>query len=329
MEIACPVCKKVGAAVFPYLDGGWPELELFSDLNIEVCQGCGFGQASPAPKSEQLTDFYQSRYREESSAYYIDFDGRKEVGGNLEMEFRSLSQLSLATMFCNFQSQDVLLDLGPGWGGSFQTAQQILEEPALVAIELNSGAELMYQRLFGAKSYRSTQEFIRSNGKLAKIAILSHSLEHYAARDVPALLNDLHRVVSIDGALVIEVPHDDFRSRSATLAFQTPHLCFFSPESLEMALSQAGWHVEFLKSCSHPLLPDSLKAQSPKEFQWSGISWRTKVRKQLPEQLVPLLRAVRSAKNEIVGTQSAHEGNPLNFVYGENRDCLRAVATHK
>jgi len=164
---------------------------------------------------------------------------------------------------------------------------------------------------------------------LAKIAILSHSLEHYAARDIPALLNDLHGVVSIDGALVIEVPHDDFRSRSATLAFQTPHLCFFSPESLEMTLSQAGWNVEFLKSSSHPILPDAPNAQSPTVFQRPGISWRTKVRNRLPERLLPILRAARSAKNEIVGTQSAHGGDPLNFVYGENRDCLRAVATQK
>jgi len=305
------------------------DLDLFSALSIVVCQGCGFGQASPAPSSELLSEFYRSRYREPSSVYYVDFDGRKKVRGNPGLDFRSLSQLSLATMFCDFRALDVLLDLGPGWGGSFQTAQQILKEPALAAIELNSGADLMYQRLFGAKNYRSTQDFLESNGQLAKVAILSHSLEHYAVRDVPALLDDLHRVVSVDGALVIEVPHDDFRSRSASLAFQTPHLCFFSPESLEMTLSKAGWNVKFLKSCSHPILPDAPSAQSPIEPQRSRISWRTQMRNRLPETLIPILRAVRSAKNEIVGTLSADQGSHLNFVYGENRDCLRAVATHK
>ena len=329
MGIACPVCREVDSAVFPYLDGGWPDLDFFSGLSIVVCQGCGFGQATPAPSSEHLTEFYRSRYREATSAFFIDFAQKKKSRGNAGIDFRSLSQLSLATMFCDFQAQDVLLDLGPGWGGSFQTAQKIFKEPSLAAIELNSGADLMYQRLYGAKCYGTTRDFLESSGRLAKIAVLSHSLEHYGVRDVPTLLNDLHGVVSVDGALVIEVPHDDFRSRSASLAFQTPHLCFFSPESLEMTLSQAGWTVEFLKSCSHPILPDSPEAQSPTKFQWPAISWRSKVRNRLPEQFVPLLRALRSAKNEIMSTQSADAGDQLNLVYGENRDCLRAVATHK
>ena len=327
--MACPVCGEIGSTSFPYLDGGWPDLDLFSDLQIEVCQECGFGQASPAPDSKSLADFYRSHYREKSSVYYVDFDRRKKVPGNAGIDFRSLSQLSLATMFCDFQAGDALLDLGPGWGGAFQTAQQILQDPSLSAIELNSGADLMYQRLFGAKSYGSTRELLESGGQQAKIAILSHSLEHYAAPDIPVLLDDLHGVVSGDGVLVIEVPHDDFRSRSATLAFQTPHLCFFSPESLEMTLTRAGWRVEFMKPCSHPILPDPPGEQSPKEFHRPGVPWRTKVRHGLPESLVPFLRAVRSAKNEILGTQSADRVAQLNFVYGARRECLRAVATHK
>ena len=115
--MACPVCGEIGATSFPYLDGGWPDLDLFSDLQIEVCQECGFGQASPAPDSKSLADFYRSHYREKSSVYYVDFDRRKKVPGNAGIDFRSLSQLSLATMFCDFQAGDALLDLGPGWGG--------------------------------------------------------------------------------------------------------------------------------------------------------------------------------------------------------------------
>jgi hypothetical protein len=231
-------------------------------------------------------------------------------------------------MFCDFQAQDVLLDLGPGWGGSFQTAREIFEKPALAAIELNSGADLMYERLYGAKCYATTRDFLESSGRLAKIAILSHSLEHYAVRDIPTLLNDLHEVVSIDGALVIEVPHDDFRSRKATLAFQTPHLCFFSPESLQMALVQAGWNVEFIKTCSHLITPDGIGRPSPKVEIRGSSSWRTRLRKNIPDSMVPTFRVARSLKNELMRACGVRNLAQLNLVYGSGRDCLRAVATH-
>jgi hypothetical protein len=142
------------------------------------------------------------------------------------------------------------------------------------------------------------------------------------------VLDDLHRAVADDGVVVIEVPHDDFRARSATLTFQTPHLCFFSPESLGMTLARAGWRVEFLKPCSHLLVPDPPGEQGPKASHRHGVPWRARVRNGLPESLVPFVRALRSAKNEIVGTQSDGRGDQLNFVYGASRDCLRAVATH-
>lgn len=316
--MTCLICRANDVVRIPYLDGGWPDLDTFSGMVIELCRECGFGHAVPPPNEEQLAQFYRCHYRRRGSPYYIDF-GRPVSSAGLD--FRAISQLSLATMFCEFLPGDSVLDLGPGAGGTFQAARQMLEGPTLFALELSDGAALMYRRVFGATTFSSVSEFRDHSNSRAKIAVLSHSLEHYSGPSIPQLLRELRAVLAPDGVLVIEVPHDDFRSVDPAARRQTPHLSFFSRESLRRSLMNEGWDVKFIDSCCGQL--PVLEHRSPPRGR---VSWMMRVRKQIPDSWLPLLRASRARWHHLLATRKTEVSGQLNFVYGPGRDCLRAVA---
>ena len=190
------------------------------------------------PSNSRLKEFYESVYRSNPSAYEINFTDRNPS----PVDFRSMSQISLATHFTKFNPGDIFLDLGAGSGNSFQVAKTLLSEPILVSVESSTSANKYYSDRFNVRAYSEIEEF-KKQGNQAKIILLSHSLEHFRFDDVASLLHQIGSALSKQGVCVIEVPAANLIRDRDLLSNDSPHLLFFSLKSLTLLLEKMNFQI--------------------------------------------------------------------------------------
>jgi hypothetical protein len=241
----CFVCSQdVSSEGRAYNDIGWSKFAAFSNLSIYSCQICGVGFAMPEFSQEAIYLFYKDQYRAKSSAFYINFNKLRKPGVSDIRVSRAFSQLSLGRSFCEFNSGDLFLDIGPGKGGSFSVANALFSKPSLHAIEFSRDANDYYMKNFKAESHSSLEDFAKCGNK-AKIVLMSHSLEHFRIPDLPELFIELRQAMSSDAVIVVEVPNVDMRIHCYNRGPDTPHLLFFSKQSLRQLFEKNGFSVLF------------------------------------------------------------------------------------
>ena len=243
----------------------------------------------------------------------------------LRLDYRSLGQILLAKQYVNFKESDCFVDIGPGGGGAFNVAKQVLTNPTCIAIELNSGADEAYGRMYGVKTFQSIGKFIES-GCLAKICLLSHSLEHYKLNWLPPVLEELKGVLAPDGVIIIEVPLVDMRIHANYRFEDSPHFLFFSIESITLMLEKNGWSVLFVNSAS-----ESYEEWWAAKKNSIGIGQKpipyliSKIRHLLRRSFSILPRFAQQKIRQAIGGQVI-DFKHTQFSYGGNRTCLRVVA---
>jgi len=328
----CPVCSQtISEKIESYNDIGWTEFGIFHKLCILHCGSCGFGFSQPELSEEAVNNYYEKQYRAKSSTFYIDFTMSVPRSiGDIRGD-RSFAQLTLARAFCEFNAEDVFLDIGPGKGGSFQLAKALFQSPQLCGIELSQGAREFYQKNYDASFYQSLKDFINS-GKKAKILLMSHSLEHYRLSDLPELFPVLSEALAKDGVIIVEVPHVDLRIHSEIRGVDTPHLLFFSKQSLALMFEKYSLEVLFLDTCGQIY-------RSAVEQQLISNSLSSKIKNQLkptynhmPQRLQILLRTIVRTFQKVRNYQLTGEPETENLPiqsYGGKRDCIRLVVRKK
>lgn len=216
----------------------FPSCSLFNNLRILNCTNCEFSFVVNPPGNSELKEFYETVYRSSPSAYEINFTDRNPS----PIDFRSMSQISLATQFIKFNPGDIFLDLGAGSGNSFQVAKTLLSEPILVSVESSSSANKYYSERFNVKAYSEIEEF-NKQGYSAKIILLSHSLEHFRFDEVASILTQIGSALSTQGVCVIEVPAANLIRDRDLLLNDSPHLLFFSLKSLTLLLEKMNFQI--------------------------------------------------------------------------------------
>ena len=232
-------------------DIGWSDWGIFNELQLTHCISCGFGFSVPELNEKVVNHFYEKQYRSKESTFHINFVKLSKIKDNGVGDIRSdraFGQLSLARAFCNFNCQDIFLDIGPGTGGSFKVAKTLFDNPKFHSIELSQGAKEHYRKNYDADSHNSINEFISLNLK-AQIILMSHSLEHYRISDLSELLLNLSLALAENGVAIIEVPHVDLRVHIENRGVDTPHFLFFSKESLAFLFEQYSFEVLFIDTC--------------------------------------------------------------------------------
>ena len=121
MSRHCPSCTEItDTPILPYINQEFESSGLFLDLRVVYCGSCGFGYCAPDIDDELLNHFYSDVYREDGSPHVTNFQTLRKRRTH---DLRSLTQLILAHQFVEFNDGDVFLDIGPGWGNSFFSAQ--------------------------------------------------------------------------------------------------------------------------------------------------------------------------------------------------------------
>ena len=136
----CFVCgSTMSEKMHKYNDFAWNKSELFINLSIYHCDNCGLGFSFPDLALDDLGFYYSKIYRAKNSPFYFDFN--KDVSKRIKISYslagdRGFSQILLARFFTDFKNGDILLDIGPGKGGTFGLANLLLSNPKLYGIEL-------------------------------------------------------------------------------------------------------------------------------------------------------------------------------------------------
>ncbi len=218
----CQVCAGHSISEASYLDTYGHAL--FQGKVMLVCQECGFGQIHPEIEKDGLNDFYENFWRSKDSPASLDFE-EWALSENV-YDPRSLSQLLLGVQYLKNKQEYSFLDIGPGIGWSFISAQHILKNVKLFTIELCREAKDYYSKNLDKITIVNSFEELQEK---MDIILMSHSLEHFNIRDIDDLFVNIHSALAGNGVLIIEVPNEmemPYRNN------HTPHLCFFSLKSM-------------------------------------------------------------------------------------------------
>ena len=296
-----------------YLNIDFQMNSLFNDLSILSCTSCEFSFVSNPPSNCELKRFYELDYRSNSSPYKLNFTHRNPS----PIDFRAISQISLATNFTKFIPGDIFLDLGAGSGNSFQVAKTILCEPTLVSVESSTAANRYYSKNFGVKSYSDFEEF-RASGNMAKIILLSHSLEHFRFDDLTHLLTQVALLLSENGVCIIEVPAANLVKDRNYLQDDSPHLLFFSIKSIKLLLERLNFKILFAETLGSPLSKSELSGNRSRKDRFLTL-------------LVKVLNKFQRTIDLSMLMVDVSPAGPLysNFSQIENGSVIRVAVTMK
>ena len=322
----CIVCnfdnQGPDVVILKYINSEFPKVKIFDRLRIIICSECGFGFLESEPSAHDINYFYLYNYREVGSPYYLNFTNIKSLKS---LDARSISQIYLGQSQTIFEKDDIFLDLGPGSGNSFATAQLILNKPKCYGIELNQGAQDFYAKTYSVKTFQYLSQFI-GEGLKAKLIVLSHSLEHFRKADVIPFFAELRQSLAINGVAVIEVPNDDLRNFSELRCTDAPHLLFFNRLSLTKLLQSNNFEilgfieVGAYKNIDSPQTPfvDNRNITSLfKNISNSKISEFT--------MRLSIYFARKFFRSLEISSKLEHKQFLDQFTSGDNRDCLRVV----
>lgn len=256
----CPVCLAT-SDMHPPLDYrvemkyGYSHevLRIFSGLKILVCRQCGFSFAAPRVSSEDLQRFYSSLYRAPGSP--LEYRSQHNKFGRWEWNDHVLSQLLLLRAFREMRPGDSLLDIGSGRGMVFHVARMMGLALKGVAVEPDPYSH-SWLRSLGVEIHAIPFEAsLTDQFKERKFdcLIMSHVLEHFHGEDLLSVLSSVLSLLSHGAILLCEVPHNDFRFYEKYRYDDTPHLSFFSPESLRILAERAGLNIAFIGEVGLPI----------------------------------------------------------------------------
>ena len=330
----CPICGAEVDSTFQVLSANpnnEPALPAadnpFAGLNFYGCRGCGFGWGAPYVDSEKLSKFYRDVYYQKVK--HRPGNENPKFQGFVPFDPRSVSQILLARMFRSFREGESVLDIGPGQGRSFRALSELIPGLKYFAFEPDSRFSVLLERFLGAQvfPYQFPSEPIASSlveGRKFDLVLMSHVIEHFNARDVDGVLRNVRDLLSEDGILMCETPHCDWR-QGEVIVNDPSHLALFTRDSLRLALTRAGFKVEFLNTCSQDEATWRSELNEQPASKDVKITWGRRIYESLPvaiqKRFSPRLYALK------VPNQSARLLISSDFDYGGDRTCVRAIAT--
>lgn len=353
-NIACPVCQTVFTERHPkeYYSGTMDMPLSFSELRIAVCPSCRFGFCHTRVSDEDLEAFYSHAYT--GKAMKSHGSDLVHVNNPFHFDPRSIAQILLLKSFlpAPLSPTDTLLEIGPGPGSFLHACNRLGLNIEYWCVEPQTAAHDRLRTLGAHTIVGSTfgpHPLSQLKPASFKVIVMSHSLEHFNAQDVPGILQQVHTLLAPGGVFLCEVPNEDL---SRYQYYSIPHLSFFSIESLRSVCEQAGMTVEFL-SCAgkqedvrriiRTSLPDSTQDiftnDALTRTQQSRSSHRNLEqslrRKHIKARCLNICEIVFGTSiTRFLLTQIAKRRAPdfytllkgPDFVYGPDRDVLRLVA---
>ena len=150
----------------------------------------------------------------------------------------------------NFSNKCNILDIGCAFGDTFSMLRKMGLEANFFGIEhgKNYINRLKELEVFLIETKDNVVDIDAKYENFFDLIIMSHVLEHFNSNELPEIIEKIGRYLSNDGVFLCEVPNDDNRVKNLELSNQSPHLSFFSLNSLSILLSNHNLSVKYMNT---------------------------------------------------------------------------------
>ncbi|MBF0541693.1 MAG: class I SAM-dependent methyltransferase [Nitrospirae bacterium] len=233
----CIVCGSERLKHFSRYNTAKETEGIFIGRRLVRCQSCSHIQIEPMFTEDELDQYYsQSKYWSEKHS-----DDRTH-----KLQSKAFSQIAYIESKTSLNDIERVLDIGAGYGRFFQELRALLPEREFkfTAVEGGPDAVTYLKETFDAKIHKSYKAV---KGKFDLI-VISHFMEHMS--NPSELMRLISRSLTSSGVCFIEVPNKDYAYRKNL----TPHISFFSPESLTHCSTNNGLKVVDITTAGTPLI---------------------------------------------------------------------------
>ena len=252
MYYKCPACKHDVSAdnAQSYSPCTMDKLAIFDELKIVTCHNCHFSFPNKKISEEDLEFYYSESYSGKAKKNKIN-NMREFDSSNTWYNVRYLSQIELIRKYIELNSNTKILEIGSGSGDLFRTLKHLGYKTKNYAHEpggdTHSSLEMLGVTVL--KFGLNTESMSKNNLKKYDLIVMSASLEHFNAVDIPNILNFIHNSLKDDGYFLNEVPNADLIKYPDAGERVIPHLAFFSNESIKYFFNDAGLEIVFQNTC--------------------------------------------------------------------------------
>ena len=267
----CLICNNKTLFFDKYKFNVKSDIEYLGDNDIYQCKNCNFCFCHPMPKKSKLDEFYQKIYRAYGRPHENDLiDVRKNY-----KSFKNLDYLRYLEKFINLNKIDQLFDFGSGTGCLGYLIKTNYKE-----IEINSAESDDYsKKILKERSY-TNYENINDINKKFDLIISLHSIEHLTDLSI---FNDFRNLAKKDSYIFLEVPNCEFNSSFKSRPYDSPHLMFFTKESLQKIALK--FSLEIL-NMSYSSIPLEENFQNMHEAKKKYENWKKGERKYILKSLM-------------------------------------------
>jgi SAM-dependent methyltransferase len=258
---------------------------VFCSMHLLECNHCALCFAWPLPGPLALEEYYVNHYWHDRDLN----SWARRARERWHQHNHARAQLAFITDSRSEQRFDGVLDIGAGFGEFLDEVRDIGGQN-LCAVELSDDS---------AKKIRShgltvipklwedpeTVALVLGALPIVRLARASHVLEHTAAPR--EFLRRIANVLADDGVLMCEVPNDPKETlllSSRIRPQDTPHLLFFSEDSLRKLLETSGFSV-----IATGVYGDALDSSIYKKS-----ALRSRIRQLLPTPMAHLIAAIKA-----------------------------------
>lgn len=213
--------------------------ETFGKSEVLLCKNCGFGQISPEPSPQSLSDFYNNIYSNQYNPQLIDILHPETFSK------RYFSQIHFISNFIKLHDGIKVLEVGPNAISSLPS-YSLYCKPQYFYFEQFDSPIISQYKGKRVGSYADANSIGQNFKEELDIVHTSHSFEHILPSQLNSMVDAVYKSLKQGGYFFIEVPLEENPE-----LFIAPHTSFFTPDSLSLILKNHGFNIITLATNSH------------------------------------------------------------------------------
>ncbi|MFA6429376.1 MAG: class I SAM-dependent methyltransferase [Patescibacteria group bacterium] len=228
---ACPLCASEDATtVATVADYAVP-------CKNVICQRCGFVFQDPTPTEEELAAYYQHTFIQ-GRHQVLSLDQARERAQQKGSE----KKYPVDGLRDGLSASSRVLEIGCGYGFLLRALREVTG-CSVEGVEPSAMSGAFAEAEYHIPVFHGTAESYLATPAEKKydLIILHHVLEHM--RHPVEILRAVRDRLMTGGRLFIAVPDVTHLQEPPESFFQVPHFTSFSPWTLHLALSAAGWKI--------------------------------------------------------------------------------------
>lgn len=206
---------------------------------IRICEKCGHGYLVNPPDSERLIKYYKKAYWTHRSDVQSD---KYQKNQNFLNDYRAKQQLDILKNNCSISTINSVLEIGAGSAYASLLLKHFKKEEGIDLYVYEPGTQ--WENYYEENEINKIGDYFPSETNLKFDYIhTSHWLEH--TNDLDETIQHIKKLLNSNGKIFVEVPNEEFHYWNLQIE-DTPHLQFFTKQSLKLAFEKNGFSSLFL-----------------------------------------------------------------------------------